>query len=148
MCGGTATEFWLHRWKGAALDWDSGTACSGSHPWNQSCKNNHFCSFQKKNPLCFAVAGEVRTDERVLPVVPTNDPVWVEHRNELEDKHVSQRVSTRVISSEDEVEESVKHEGRGRLPRVHTTAEKKHLDPRVKITKTTVGIKPNKVRWS
>lgn len=98
----------------------------------------------KRNPLCFAV-GKVQTDERFLPVVPTNDPVWVEHRNELEDKHVSQSVSTRVISSEDEVEESVKHERRGRLPRVHPTAEKKHLDPRVKFTKTTVGIKANKV---
>lgn len=61
--------------------------------------------------LCFVVAGKVRADEWFLPVVPTNNPVWVEHRNELEDKHVSQNVSTRVISSEDEVEESVKHEG-------------------------------------
>lgn len=79
-------------------------------------------------------------EEGFLPVVPTNNPVWVEHRNELEDKHVTQSVSTRVISSEDEVEESIKHEGRGRLPRVHPTAEKKHLHTRVAIiVKITVG---------
>ena len=32
------------------------------------------------------------------PVVPANNPIWVEHWNELEDKHVSQCMSTRVIS--------------------------------------------------
>lgn len=49
--------------------------------------------------------------EWFLPVVPAYNPVWVEHRNELEDKHVSQDVSARVIFSEDQVEEPVKHEG-------------------------------------
>lgn len=58
----------------------------------------------------------------------TYNPVWVEHRNELEDKHVSQDVSARVISSEDQVEEPVKYEGRRGLPRVHTTAKEKYLD--------------------
>lgn len=43
--------------------------------------------------------------------MPADDPVWVEHRNELEDEHVAQDVSARVISSEDQVEEPVKHEG-------------------------------------
>lgn len=54
---------------------------------------------------------KVHAEECFLPVVPTNNPVRVEHRNELEDKHAAQRMSARVISSEDEVEESIKHEG-------------------------------------
>lgn len=59
--------------------------------------------------------------------MPSNNPVWVEHWNELEHKHVSQCMSTGVISSQDKVEETVKHKGRGGLPGVHSTTEKKHL---------------------
>lgn len=62
-----------------------------------------------------------------LPVVSTNDPVRVEHWNELEDKQVSECVGPRVVLSQDKVEETVKHKGGGRLPRVHSTAEEKHL---------------------
>lgn len=36
--GGRATVSWLHRWMGAAQGWGSGIVCSGSLPWNQSCK--------------------------------------------------------------------------------------------------------------
>lgn len=46
---------------------------------------------------------------KLLPVVSTDNPVWVQHGNELEHKHVAQRVCTWVISSQDEVEETVKH---------------------------------------
>lgn len=38
VCGGKATVFWRHRWKGAAQGWGLGIVCSGSHPWNQSCE--------------------------------------------------------------------------------------------------------------
>lgn len=59
--------------------------------------------------------------------MPSNNSVWVEHWNELEHKHVSQCMSTGVISSQNKVEETIKHKGRGGLPGVHSTTEKKHL---------------------
>lgn len=70
----------------------------------------------------------VDVDAWFLPIVTAYNPVWVEHRNELEDKHVSQGVSSRVVSSEDQAEETLKHKGCGSLPWVHAAAEEKHLD--------------------
>lgn len=67
-------------------------------------------SVATKIPLC-CVAREARVVECFSPVVATYNPVWVEHRNELEDKRVSQDVRTRVISSQDQVKEPVEHEG-------------------------------------
>ena len=58
-----------------------------------------------------------------VPVVAADHPVRVEHWNELEDKYVSESVGARVVSPQDEVEETVEHEGRGRLARVHTAAQ-------------------------
>lgn len=37
------------------------------------------------------------------PVVSTEDPVWIEHGDELEHKHIAQHVCTWVIRSQDEV---------------------------------------------
>lgn len=73
----------------------------------------------------------MRVHVQLLPVVSTNNPVWVEHWNELEHKHVSKGVSTWVVFSQDKVEETVEHKGRGSLPGVHSTAEKKHLQTHV-----------------
>lgn len=60
---------------------------------------------------CEAMTAISHPNVRFLPVVPTNNPVRVEHGNELEHKHVSKRVGTRVIFSQDKVEETVKYKG-------------------------------------
>lgn len=88
-------------------------------------------SLNKLNPLIYNLQVYWRALWQQVhihsPVVSSDDSVRVEHGNELEHKHVAQHVCTWVISSQDEVEETVKHEGRGRFPGMHTTAEEKHL---------------------
>lgn len=81
-----------------------------------------------------------KTQGQFLPVVPANNTVWVEHWNELEDKHVSECVGPRVVSSQDKVEETVKNKGGGRLPRVHSTAEEKHLQTHTDTQELKISI--------
>lgn len=62
-----------------------------------------------------------------LPVVSSDNPVRVEHWDELEHKHVAQHVRTWVISSKNEVEETVKHKRGRSFSWMHTAAEEEHL---------------------
>ena len=63
----------------------------------------------------------------VIPVVATDHPIWIEHGNELEDKHVTECMSPRVIPPQDEAEKTIEDKRGWSLPRVHTTAKEKHL---------------------
>lgn len=81
--------------------------------------------------------------EEVVPVVPSHDPVWVEHGNELEDERATKHVRTWVVCSQDEVKETVEHKGRGSLPGVHSAAEEKHLQTHTDACIPKVSIMDN-----
>lgn len=67
--------------------------------------------------------------------MPSHDAIWVEHGDELEDKHVSERVSSRVVFPQDEVQEAVEDERGRRLAGVHAAAQEKHL-PKTHVQKS------------
>lgn len=59
-----------------------------------------------------------------------DDPVGVQHGNEFEDKDPAERLSARIILTQDEVQETVKNETRRRLTGVNPAAQEKHLRTR------------------
>lgn len=70
-------------------------------------------------------------DLQLLPVVSPDNPVRVEHGNELEHEHAAQHVGAGIISSQDEAEEAVKNKRGRRFPGMHTAAEKENLQTNI-----------------
>lgn len=58
----------------------------------------------------------------------SDDPIRIEHGDELKNKHPAQHLRPRVLLIQDEVQEAVEHKAGGSLARVHPAADEKNLD--------------------
>lgn len=62
-----------------------------------------------------------------LPVVPSDHPIRVQHRDEFEDKHAAQHCGPWIILSQNKLQEAIEHKAGWRLPGMDTAAQEENL---------------------